>query len=411
MRRGDDAGAEARCEVKIIELAAQHRDIRARKAARWFRAQGHDVMHVAGWENIEENCVLREVEPLDGITTMRANTRALHQLQATILALEPDVVHCHALESLWHYLAAGACTEQVMRRFHDGAELVDCGLKINKGRAKIIYDAHEFERDRAFPWLRRRAAHEWSQKEHISARYADAIVTVSDELCEALEEEYFPQVAACVAPNAPPLPKREPCRLVARDALKVEKSDRLIAFAGYATPDRAIDDLLSAMIYLRKDDPAHRWRLVCFGTSRDAPLRRRMTLAGAEFFGDVPYPWPEEQGLTLIDYLSACNVGFCGAWPEWKNWAWSEPNKLYEYALAGIPQVGTAGMITFERLAMQYGLGTTYANVLDLAAQLRELAEWPRLYDGPVAESPIAERCFERLAGPVYSRVLEEVCR
>lgn len=362
--------------MRIVQLAGQRRDVRARRAGRWLRARGHDVLHVEGFDQrpSADGSVLERVDDLDGCPSYVVRGPSAHLAQEVILReLAPDAVHAHGLDAFWRYASGPAWSEDIARAAFFGTPLADLGLRLERGRVPVVYDAHEYERDRPWRWSRPRQAEEWALKERLALPSAEAVVTVSPHIAQALAQDHGLEEEPAVVWNAPFRPR--PLRTAeARAALEVEPNDRLVVFSGYPTPDRALDELVSAVRAVQGFDRAHRWRLLLFGARRDATVGELVDHAGGEIRGMVPYPWPEEPGLTLLDYLSACHVAFSGAWTDFRSWKWSGPNKLFEYAFAGVPQV-SAEISTFEDMLASWDLGRTFATPAELVGSLIAFAE------------------------------------
>jgi acyl-coenzyme A synthetase/AMP-(fatty) acid ligase len=107
-----------------------------------------------------------------------------------------------------------------------GADLQD---RLERGRVPVVYDAHEYERDRPWRWSRPRLAEEWALKERLALPSAEAVVTVSPHIAQALARDYGLEEEPAVVWNAPFRPR--PLRTAeARDALEVEPNDRLVVF-------------------------------------------------------------------------------------------------------------------------------------------------------------------------------------
>ncbi len=388
---------------RIVLVASQARDVRARRLGRYLASRGHDVVHVAGWRDLGAPTVLRRTEPLDGLETYVHHEALGAHLQAAVTELGAELVWCHALDALWRYTAACTYTPEVERERLSGLLIEQSSWTPQRGPVPLIYDAHEYERDRPWRWSRERTRKDWKEQERRALGVVDRMVTVSADIASRPHAQR-PRTRVRVITNAPPALSRPLRTVEARAALP---PGRLIAFSGYPTPDRDLETLVRALPLVQQVVPDA--RVVLFGAPKDRAIVEMVERAGGTVFGEVPYPWPEEQGLHLLDYLSACDVGFSGAWTEFLTWRLSAPNKLYEYATAGLRQV-SAEITTFDALNAQAmgALGRTYdGSVLSLAEALVAELEYPARVPAEWGE----RHAYERANGATIDRVVAEVMR
>lgn len=384
---------------RIVLVASQARDVRARRLGRYLASRGHDVVHVAGWRDLGAPTVLRRTEPLDGLETYVHHEALGTHLQAAVTELGAELVWCHALDALWRYTAACTYTPEVERERLSGRSIYDTSWRPRRGPMPLVYDAHEYERDRPWRWSRQRTREDWAAQEERAAAVATRVVTVGEDLAYRTR---VPSGHVDVITNAPPALSRPLRTAEARAALP---PGRLIAFSGYPTPDRDLETLVRALPLVQQVVPDA--RVVLFGAPKDRAIVEMVERAGGLVFGEVPYPWPEEEDLHLLDYLSACDVGFSGAWTEFLTWRLSAPNKLYEYATAGLRQV-SAEITTFDALNAQAmgALGRTYdGSVLSLAEALVAELEYPARVPAEWGE----RHAYERANGATIDRVVEVV--
>lgn len=273
---------------------------------------------------------------VDDIPTFVLNKRFSHKLRDQVAALKPDLVVAHELDSF--FLLVSLWTEAVNEHLLDGEPVHHAGFGFAPTPFPLIYDTHEYERGRPYIWknVQTDIARAWQERESIF--FADAVTTPSNAIAARLHADYALRDYPTVIWNSPFAPTRpvDRDRAIIRERLGIKPNEKAIGFAGYITPDRMLRQLAHAFTMLGQG-----WRLFIMGRTTASELEQELAAHGAEFLGELPYPWPELQdGHTLFDGLAAMDVAFSGsdirAYPNWRMGA---PNKFFEYAIAGVPQV------------------------------------------------------------------------
>lgn len=277
--------------------------------------------------------------------------------------LEPDIIHAHDM----HVIGIGARAAARAR----GA-----------GRdTKLVYDAHEYVagltrhmepyRQQAFLDLEREYVH-----------WADAVVTVSDELAVRLEKDYdLPQQPAVVL-NTPMLAGQTATSEGLREKIGLAAEVPLLVYSGRVHSSRDVGTLVEALRWL----PSVHLALVCGReTAYVEQLRDRAREAGTvDRLHVLPYVDPYE----VVSHLRSATAGVNLLVPC-ANHEVALPNKLWEYLHAGLPilnsEVGTSAEFVTNR-----GVGETFRpeDPEDLAAAARRLLD--RLPDlrRRIAEDP-----------------------
>ncbi|MFQ5733410.1 MAG: glycosyltransferase family 4 protein [Planctomycetaceae bacterium] len=300
------------------------------------------------------------------------NTRVLRQLAAD----SPDVVHCHDLTTI----KVGA----VHRR-----RSPDC---------RFVYDSHELtEHQEPFSWWHRRHL---LGRQRRSGKWVDAYITVNDSLA-AYSRKYHPYFPpAVVVKNAthPPVARVENDGRLHR-AVGLSPEKKVLLFQGGFVPGRGLPTLLQAATLLPDD-----WRLVLMGWGpletelhelRDAlPNGREMVrFIPAASQEELPF-WTAGATVGTILYENTClNHWFCS------------PNKLWEYANAGVPILasrfpemestiarnGTGWLLQMPATARQIAERVRSISADDVAAKKRRCAEFVRRDNWSVYESRLLE--------------------
>ena len=242
-----------------------------------------------------------------------------------LLRLRPDIIHAND----WPTLAAATAAKR-------------------KVGSRIVYDSHEFaSEEHADNWVWRLVAQKHTRT--LEARYidaADAVVTVSEGIAEALQRLYALPARPIVVSNAPayratiPSPPGEPVRLL---------------FHGIMKRGRGIEALIGAMPRL----PQHHLTLRGEGVRYYAEKLRDLAAASGAaariaFEPNVPYS-------SVIQAASASHIGvFCAPRDTQQN-RFAMPNKIFEYLMAGLAVVVTADT-DLARLVQKHDCGLTAAD-------------------------------------------------
>lgn len=377
--------------LRVVHVGIKPGDVRMRRAARVQRDAGHEVILVNGSAMNPDGDGLIPVEEVDGFRTLALNECKPAWFRECILELEPDMVFAHELQVLFHVVAKW--TPEVNARLEDGAEASDAGFDFAPLPCPLVYDSHEFETGRPYEWKKDHTDREIAWKERMCIRCVDHVIAPSNAIAARLKDLYFLPEYPTVILNSPFAPIRPLIdRQEVREALRIKPGEKAIAFAGYFTPDRMLHQLLRAWLKLGRE-----WRLFMLGQrgetwKRDEktgkivmerpPIEREFERYGATFLGHVMYPWPEVQdsGPTMFDMLAAMDVAFSGSDVRgYKNWRLGSPNKVFEYAMSGVPQVLSdaidPGGLCARFADGEKGMGVIYDNsVTDLVRKIPEAA-------------------------------------
>jgi glycosyltransferase involved in cell wall biosynthesis len=222
-------------------------------------------------------------------------------------AIRADVVHAHDPDTL---PAAAA---------------------IARGRALLLYDAHELTSGRTdvFLWER------WLDVRHERRWIPEAacVVVVSQGIADIIRERH--EVEPLVIRNVPrPLADPAPYYQL-RERADVPAEALLVLHQGQRAPDRGLTALVRAMSQL---PTAH---LVLLGSAvrgMDATLHRAAAAAGVRERLHFLPPVPSDR---LLSVTAQADVGVTLLEDVSLNHRLALPNKLFEYLLAGLPVVAS----------------------------------------------------------------------
>lgn len=241
--------------------------------------------------------------PEAGNRYQRVWRRAFNALPAA-LALEGDVYHLQ------------------------DPELIPLGLALKRHGKRVIYDVHEDYRAEALgifrepAWLRYTKYAVWSVFETLAVQYFDAIISATPAIARR-----FPPRMTTLVQNFPLL-EAPPAGI-----LPYAERAPSLAYIGGITDIQGIIELVQAMEYVTTPDA----RLVLAGAFTPPELQERvMALPGwqkVDFRGWVSRP--EVQAI-----LAGSRAGIVTYHPV-PNHIESQPNKLFDYLLAGLPVIAT----------------------------------------------------------------------
>jgi glycosyltransferase involved in cell wall biosynthesis len=266
---------------------------------------------------------------------------------AKAVELQPDVVHCHDLNTLW------------------------AGRQIKKQTGcKLVYDSHEMAtaRNRMTTGWRMWCEH----FEKAGVPDADRVIMASPGYADVCRERYG--VESTVLINVPP-PQAPTGTRDLRTETGLSRDDTLLIYQGSIQENRGIEQVIDAVKLLGEGVSLV---VVGYGYHRpalEATVRERGLDDRVRFFGPVPNP-------DLVDWSSSADIGMCniiGTSPSYRE---SLPNKLFEYVMAGIPVVvsnfGSMGRIAEEQSVGVICDPTDPRALADAVTALRDEAVYER---------------------------------
>ena len=253
---------------------------------------------------------------------------ALYQFRATLALVKcrPKVIHSHDLSGL----QPGFVASKILR-------------------SKLIYDSHEL-------WLRRqiiakrRFAKYHNLKEKMMERLmigsADRVITVSESIADTLKSWYGikrPIVLVNGSEETQPRERRE-------IGEHISGTGPLCVYVGGRNPGRGLENQVRALALLKGV------RLVMIGSGAayfDTRLRKLAKEAGC---AERLFILPSVPGDQLLDWIASADIGLVTTEPVCLNNRFSLPNKIFQYAMAGVPVVAS-DFPDIARVVNEYALG------------------------------------------------------
>src|SRR5271165_1542367 len=241
------------------------------------------------------------------------------------LQTQPELVHANDWNTMWAGLA----------------------IKLTCG-ARLIYDSHELWPDRNGRW-------EWRPwllaGEALFVRAADEVITSSTGYADALAGRYRVARPAVVR-NIPE--RTEGAGGAPREDLEHDHEAPRVVYVGGLMPGRGLEQMIDALIHL----PGVRLCAIGPGaTHYRASLRRRAAAAGVDDRIELRDPVAPGEVQRV---LAGAAAGLCLIQPICRSYELSLPNKLFEYAAAGVPVLASDAPV-IAALVRSEGLGEVVA--------------------------------------------------
>lgn len=349
---------------------------RIHQAGRWIR--GRILGVVRG--------VLRRVLAPEALYPLRQIGMSL-DLAGRVLALEPDVVHCHDLNTV----VAG----HLVRRVRD---------------CPVVYDSHEL-------WLERNIAGrsrfwdrlQWGVVERRLIGRCAAVSTVAEGIARHLEDRYGldrVELIRNVQPFTPPSPKSH----VLADELGIDRSRRIALYAGGILRHRGIEQLIRAA-RLASDRTA--WVVMGYATQPAflgdlKELAEREGVLGTKlYFRDAVPP------DLVNEYAASSDVAVVPTEAICLSYEFEASNKIFHSVMARVP-VAMSDHIEKRLLNERHGIGVLFdeTDPEDIARTVEAFLDDRVAYDAAVEACGRAAEILnweheERTLLAMFGRVLE----
>jgi glycosyltransferase involved in cell wall biosynthesis len=254
-----------------------------------------------------------------------------------------------------------------------------CWLAATSRRAKLVYDAHEL----IIPDFGRRKTPRnrfWYRLERWVVRRADLVIAANPERAQLMADHYRLASVPEHMRNIPPRP-------VASGALRGEvearypvlarrhEGDRIVLYQGSVTLARRLGRFVEALAHLPPE-----YRMVVAG---DGPDVAELEALGAKWAAQGRFATLGRVPQTRLPAVTArADVGVVTYPYEGLNNLYCAPNKIFEYAQAGLPVV-TTDQSPLRSLVWGHGIGTTIGRddgPQEIAAALRTVVEEKETY-------------------------------
>jgi len=208
-------------------------------------------------------------------------------------------------------------------------------------RKRLIYDSHEWfteaEGLAGRPWVKGF----WKLIESFLLRRIKQAITVNEAIAKAYKELYG--IDMLVIRNVPD--NRDLHFTKIKSDWPMPQQQKWIILQGaYIDPDRGAEELVAAMEFL---EGVH---LIIAGDGRAIPqLKNKANQQKVTFIDKLPY-------IELMQLTACCDLGLSLDKPIHKNYEFSLPNKIFDYALAGIPVLASP-LPEVQKLIHQFQFG------------------------------------------------------
>jgi glycogen(starch) synthase len=300
--------------------------------------------------------------------------------------LQPDLIHAND----FYMLAVGA--RATLRARQAGRQVA------------LIWDAHELlsgikSRSDNLRWL---PAHLAYEREY--SRYADAVITVSEELAEELQRAHRLPERPTVVLNTPEVHAKstEPAPSL-REICGIGPNTPLLVYSGAAAPQRGLDIMVEALPQI---PDVHVVFVVAHPPSKyvESLVNRAMDLGVGHRVHLAPYVPPNQ----VVEYLSGADAGVIPI-HHWPNHEIALITKFFEYAHARLPMV-VSDVRAMSRATREIGQGEVF-RAGDLEDYIRAVkmvladpARYRSAYDRPGLLDSWTWRSQAKILDSVYSR-------
>lgn len=230
-------------------------------------------------------------------------------------------------------------------------------------RKKVIYDSHEL-------WSE--SHHKTSNKFIISTiSYIErmlckniTIITVSESICEYLKA-HFNNKDVHVVRNIPSYKHTGKYNLI-REMFEISERDKVFIYQGLLSEARGVDLILDAAINVSKDiESGLAFVFFGFGEYAKEIEQKSKLYSNIYYGGNIPQK-------NLLKYTSSADIGLHGIKNTCLNHDYCLPNKVFEYALSGIPII-VPNLTELSAFLDEYKVGLDYEqnNVESLESSIR----------------------------------------
>lgn len=355
--------------MKILHLT--HTDIRTDsrilKELSALEATGLYELHAIG---------MAELDTKGGVDIVHSTRiRSMRLLSRSMRWLPSHARHLLTyLEMLFRVLAAGLSVRPRLIHCHDTPLLPMAAAIALLCRSKVIYDAHELESDKN--GQTRLISRCTLAAEKFLWRSIDGFVTVSGSILRWYESGFSKKDAALVY-NSPVFSEALSAgthgfgNRYFHQKYGIDEDRKIFVYLGLLGPGRGIETLLD--VFSRSNVHAH-IVFVGRGSLREEVVRFARDNDRIHLHGVVPHN-------QVVPLVRAADYGVCMVERVSLSDYYSLPNKLFEYAFAGVP-VLASNFPDMRELVERFGLGVCAANdadsIAEVVSQLQD-ADWQRI--------------------------------
>ena len=328
-----------------------------RVAALVHRIRGY-VVRLASWIRSYPIQVARRLLVLEWLYPARQIGMSL-DLAGRILELEPDVVHCHDLNTV----VAGHLARRA------------CG-------APVVYDSHEL-------WLERNIAGrsrfwdqlQWGIVERRLIGRCAAVSTVAEGIARHLEKRYGLAQVELIR-NVQPYTAPAPTSHLLADELGIGRERHIALYAGGVLRHRGIENLIQAAV-LASDRIA--WVIMGYATQPTylddlkALAEREGVLGSRVYFRDAVPPDAVNEYAASSDLAVVPTEAIC------LSYEFEASNKIFHSVMARVP-VAMSDHIEKRLINKRHGIGVLFdeTNPADIARTVEDFLDDRTAYEAAV---------------------------
>jgi glycosyltransferase involved in cell wall biosynthesis len=304
------------------------------------------------------------------VALRRLAVMSVYYLQGAALVrrMSPTIVHANDYNTMWIGIAA----------------------KLLRG-SRLVYDMHELWPDQGLPeWRPWLLGCEW-----LFVRFADATVAANPAIAATIAERYRVPPPIVVR-NVPERPAQQPVEV---EGLRAGEPP-VAVHVGTLGPNRGIEQLIEALALI----PELRLRLMGRGSDEyRAHLEHLAT--EAEVAGRIEFRPPVEPA-AVAEVIAGADIGILLTQPTCLNNIRSLPNKLFEYAAAGLPIVAS-DLPEITAIVRDEGIGEVVppSDVEAIARAMQRLADPDRNAERRQRVREFAQRVNWQTERPVLEQV------
>lgn len=227
----------------------------------------------------------------------------------------------------------------VIKRYRSKVDAIHCNdilplplavmmKKLSRGRIKIVYDAHEYQTETQKlkgKTFRKKLIY---RLERLLIKQVEQVITVSNGIAEEYQRLYGitkPALVLNCPYYTPPSPQNR-----FRERFGLPADQKILLYQGALTEGRGLLKLIEGFTALHREDLA----LVIMGYGY---LQKKIEALADEHPHVYYHPAVPPQDVLL--YTSSADIGVSLIENSCLNYYYCLPNKLFEYAMAGLPVI------------------------------------------------------------------------
>jgi glycosyltransferase involved in cell wall biosynthesis len=219
--------------------------------------------------------------------------------------------------------------------------------KIFNKKAKIVYDAHEYETEvYGLTGIEKRIN---KVLERWLIKYVDSFITVSYSIANAYVKLYEIEKPYLIL-NCPYYTNDIPKKDIFRTLFKIKDESTIFIYQGGLSSGRGIELILE--VFSKIKDKSKVVIFMGYGPLQDKIKKYTEIEENIFFHKAVP------QNL-IIEYTNSADIGFSLIEDTCLSYAFCLPNKIFEYIMADIPVIASNGLLEVKRFIQKYKIGLT----------------------------------------------------